>query len=375
MKKLFINIRDFVIAAAVGAGSMAIYMLLGDMLGIEAPGWFSIIAVVIVALIITVTIHEIGHLIAGKAVDFKFYMLTVGPFKIQRKGDRLQAGLNRHLNIGGGLTIMMPETEQYQDSDMFWFILGGPLGNFFFTLASLAAVLILVMAGNDFAGTLSAYVLYTTAFISFLLGATALLPANSDLFESDGTQLLDLKRGGDKAAIKQKLMVLSLSIWNGTRPRDIDKDELDSLLEMTAGKTDTGALTARLLSALYHLDIGQINEAEVVIDDLVESLEKAGNVILEGTVYSEKAFIAAAYRKDAETAQTYLDKARKGYTEDQTIARAEAALLILNEKFEEAEIRAKEGICAADESIDRGSAVFEKDMLKIMSERKLPSEE
>ena len=291
---------------------MAIYMLFGDMLGIEAPGWFSIIAVVTVALIITITIHEIGHLIAGKVVGFKFYMLTVGPFKIQRKGDRLQAGLNRHLNIGGGLTIMLPETEQYQDSDMFWFILGGPLGNFFFTLVSLATVLTLAMNSSDLAGSLTAYIVYTTAFISLLLGVTALLPANSDLFESDGTQLLDLKRGGDKAAIKQKLMVLTLSVWNGTRPRDIDKGKLDSLLEVTAGKTDTGALTVRLLSALYHLDSGQINEAEALIDDLVESLKKAGNVILEGTVYAEKAFIAAAFKKDAETAQTISIKHEKG---------------------------------------------------------------
>ena len=374
MKKHIKNILSFIVAASVGAGSMALYLFTRDLLGIEPHGWIAAILAFAAALIVSITIHEMGHLIAGKAVGFKFYMLTVGPFKIQRKGDRLQAGINKHLNIGGGLTIMMPETELYQDSDMVWFILGGPLGNFFFTLAFLAAIFTFMMANNDFAQTVSAYVLYTTAFISFLLGVTALLPANSDLFESDGTQLLDLKRGGDKAAIKQKLMVLTLSVWNGTRPRNIDKGKLDSLLEMTTGKTASSALTARLLSALYHLDSGQINEAEVVIDDLVESLEKVGNVILEGTVYAEKAFIAAAYRKDAETAQTYLDKARKGYTEDQTIARIEVALLILNRKIEEAKIRAKEGISAANESIDKGSAVFEKEVLKIMSEGKLPSE-
>lgn len=70
-------------------------------------------------------------------------------------------------------------------------------------------------------------------------------------------------------------------------------------------------------------------------------------------------------------AQTYLDKAQKGYTEDQTIARAEAALMILNEKFEEAKERAKEGIKSADESIDRGSAIFEKEILSILSGGKL----
>ena len=371
MKKHIKNIRDFIVAAAVGAGSMILYLSTRDLLGIEPPGWIAAILVFAAALIVSITIHEIGHLIAGKAVGFKFYMLTVGPFKIQRKGDRLSTGINKHLNIGGGLTLMLPKTEQYEDSHMFWFILGGPTANFFFTLITLAAVLTLVMISSELAGSLAAYIVYTTAFISLLLGLTALLPANSDLFESDGTQLLDLKRGGDKAVIKQKLMALSVSIWNGMRPRDIDKKKLDSLLEMTGGKTDSSALAARLISAIYHLDSGQINEAEVVIDAIVTCLEKDRNVILEGTVYSEKAFIAAAYRKDAETAQSFLKKAKKGFTEDQTIARAEAALLILNENIDEAKNRAKDGLAAADESIDKGSAVFEKEMLNILSGGKL----
>lgn len=372
MKKIFKNIRDFLIAAAVGAGAMVIYLSTRDLIGIVPPGWLTAIAVVIVALFISVVIHEIGHFLAGKAVGFKFFMLTVGPFKIQRKGDRLHAGMNKHLNTGGGLTIMLPKTERYEDSDMFWFILGGPIGNFAFMLICLAAVLIFVMISPDFAASLAAYVLYTNAFVNLLIGASALIPTKTDAFESDGTQLLDLKRGGDKAAIKQKLMALTITTWNGTRPRDIDKDKLDSLLQMTAGKTDSSALTARLIAAYYHLDSSQVDEAEAEIDAIIEGLEKEGNVILEGTVYSEKAYVAAAFRKDAETAQKYLNKAEKGYTEDQTIARAQAALLILNKNVEEAKDRAKKGMIAAYESADMGSAIFEKEMLNILSEGRLP---
>ncbi len=142
---------------------------------------------------------------------------------------------------------------------------------------------------------------------------------------------------------------------------------------MTGAGTDTTALTARLIAALYHLDSGQINEANYELDAIIKSLEKEGNIILEGIVYSEKAFIAAACRRDAETAQIYLGKAQKGYTEGQIIARAEAAQLILNEQFEEAKKRAKEGIVAADESVDRGSAIFEKEMLYILSEGNMPA--
>jgi len=371
MRKLLKNKRDFIIAAAVGAGLMVLYLFTRDLFGIEPPDWILAILSFSAALIISVTIHEIGHLMAGKAVGFRFFMLTVGPFKIQRKGNRLHAGINKHLNTGGGLTIMLPKTARYIDSDLFWFILGGPLGNFAFTLVSMAAILIVVIHTPEFAGSLTVYMLYTAAFVNLLIGAAALIPTQSDTFESDGTQLLDLKKGGDKAAIKQRLMALSVSIWNGTRPRDIDKEELNSLLEMTTVKKDTSALTARVINGLFYLDSGLINEAEAEFDTIIEHLEQDGNVILEGTVYSEKAFISAAYRRDAKMAQTFLDKAQKGYTEDQTIARAEAALMILNEKFEEAKERAKEGIKSADESIDRGSAIFEKEILSILSGGKL----
>ena len=72
-------------------------------------------------------------------------MLTVGPHKFQRKGDIIEAGLNKHLNISAGLTIMIPKTEHYEDSNMFWFILGGPPGNLALTMGSLAVVFALVM--------------------------------------------------------------------------------------------------------------------------------------------------------------------------------------------------------------------------------------
>ena len=43
-----------------------------------------------------------------------------------------------------------------------------------------------------------------------LIGAASFIPAQSDAFETDGSQLRDLRKGGDKAAIKQKLMALSI---------------------------------------------------------------------------------------------------------------------------------------------------------------------
>ncbi|HKL15322.1 MAG TPA: site-2 protease family protein [Balneolaceae bacterium] len=374
MRKAFKAIRDFLLAALVGAAGMASYLLLRDYLGVEPPGWATAISVAIAALIISVAIHEVGHFIAGKVVGLKFIMLTVGPLKIQRRGSQTHIELNKHLNLGGGLTVMLPKTDRFNDSDMFWFIIGGPLGNIAISVLSIAAILTLLFLSPGYVESLTVYTLYTIGFVSLIIGLAALLPTKSNGFESDGTQLLDLKRGGDKALIKQKLMVLSIAAWNGTRPRDLDKDELLSLLQMTESSKSTTALSVRLISALYYLDRGEVDNAETALDYIIECLKEEGNVVLEGTIYSEKAFIAAAFRKNAETAREFLKKAKKRYAEAQTIARAEAALSVLTNNIEEARARANEGIAAADVSLSKGSAIFDKEMLNILKDGKLPEQ-
>jgi hypothetical protein len=205
-----------------------------------------------------------------------------------------------------------------------------------------------------------------------VIGVTALIPSNSGALESDGTQLLDLRRGGIKSVIKQRIMALLVSIWNGGRPREMNKAEIDNLLELTQSNTDSNALSIRLLAFGYHLDNGEIDHAESFLDEVIECIEQQKNIMIEGTVFSEKAFVLAAFRRDPVTAQMFLDKAKKGYTEEFTIAKAEAAILLLNSKIEEAIDRAKEGLIAAEESISKGSSVFEIEMLKVLSDGKLP---
>lgn len=97
-------------------------------------------------------------------------------------------------------------------------------------------------------------------------------------------------RGGEKAIIKQQLTSLTLTLWNGTRPRDIDKNLLDSLLKKTDSKTNSQALTARFIAAYYHLDNKNIDEAEGIFDLLIEQLKTKKNPILEGKMFTEKAF-------------------------------------------------------------------------------------
>lgn len=106
---------------------MALYLFLCDFLQIQSPGWTASITILLFAIIAGVLIHEIGHLIAGNMAGFEFYMLSIGPLKIQKYGDKISPGINKHLNLGGGLTLMLPRESAPDDSKMFWFIAGGHL--------------------------------------------------------------------------------------------------------------------------------------------------------------------------------------------------------------------------------------------------------
>lgn len=374
MRNSFKQIGVFLLSAAFGAVTMALFMLGSRYLGIQPPDWLTIFAILIVIIVLAVAIHEAGHFIAGKAVGLKFYMLSVGPVKFQLRGESIRLELNQNLNIVGGLTIMLPEIGQFNESKsaQFWYLAGGIIANIITSFMLFVLVAVLIVNSLVLPESFLTYTLYTTAYINMLIGVTALIPSNSGALESDGIQLLDLHRGGIKSVIKQRIMALLVSIWNGGRPREMNKAELDNLLELTQSNTDSNALSIRLLAFSYHLDNGAIDLAESFLDELIECVEQQKNIIIEGTVFSEKAFVLAAFRSDSETAQLFLDKAKKGYTEEFTIAKAEAAILVLNSKIEEAIDRAKEGLIAAEKSISKGSSVFEIEMLTALSNGKLP---
>lgn len=372
MRKKSKILPHFLIGCIAGAAGTALYLYLRDLLQIPQPGWIAAILTLFLAVFVVILAHELGHLIAGRAVGFTFYMLTVGPFKIQKTGGKVRPGINRHLNPGGGLTLMMPPEPDPELSKLFWFIAGGPIASLVLGIIAISIPVLFADSAETQAHGFILYVLFTTGFISILICFLSVIPSNEAGLESDGSQIFDLYRGGEKSIIKQQLMSLSATIMNGTRPGEIEKKILDSLLAKAGSEINSYTLTARLIAVYYHLDRGDIDEAENYLDSLIENLEKRGNPLLEGTVFIEKAFVRAAYRKDPETADVYLKKGRDRSLEDHILARADSSYLIASGNIEAGIIRAKEGLQVADHSISKGSIVFEREILTLLSKGHLP---
>lgn len=372
MKKISKTALQFLMGAGVGSGGMLLYLIGRDMLMIQPPGWITAISTMVLVIFVAILIHELGHLLAGNAVGFKFLMLSVGPFKVQKTGDKIRPGINKHLNRSGGLTLMIPECLEPENSKMFWFIAAGPLANFILGALTLAFVFLLWGGSVTPAMNYVLYLLFTTGFVSILLGVVSIIPSESDAFESDGRQLLDLLKGGDKAVAKQQLTILSVSILNGTRPRDIDKSLLESVLSRLNSQSPSQASMTRFIEAYHHLDCGSIEAAETILDTLTTEFESQKMPVLEGTVHAEKAFILSAYHKRPESAVAHLEKAKKGYVEKQTLARAEAAFYIASGDAQKGIELASEGLKEAPNSLDKGGAILEMEILHTLAKGFLP---
>ena len=83
--------------------------------------------------------HELGHLLAGKALGLPFVRFTVGPLQLVREGERIRARLNTAWFQPAAYVMLALPAE----GDRRWrwaaVLLGGPLSNLLLGAACLAA--------------------------------------------------------------------------------------------------------------------------------------------------------------------------------------------------------------------------------------------
>src|SRR5437868_5918014 len=78
--------------------------------------------------------HELGHVLAGQMVGFRFLLFVVGPLKFERKEGRIRAGLNKTLALAGGVAASAPTDERNVCKRMAVIMLGGPLASLLLTV-------------------------------------------------------------------------------------------------------------------------------------------------------------------------------------------------------------------------------------------------
>ena len=79
-------------------------------------------------LALAVIVHEVGHLLAGWMVGFRFSSITIGPMAVRLEYGRLRAGFRRVLPAAGHAGMHIDRIRRLRRR-LLRFIAGGPLAN------------------------------------------------------------------------------------------------------------------------------------------------------------------------------------------------------------------------------------------------------
>lgn len=334
-------------------------------------GWLVLVALTLL-LLLTAMVHELGHLLAGYLVRFRFQTLIVGVVRVSRVNGRLQWRLQRSGSLFNGLVASLPVEMDNLARRLLYFALGGPLASLLLSLLALAVVLYL---GSDLTRMLTVLWLWEcclfTAIASYFFLLTSLRPGSyHNGMMADGGRIVMLLAQSSQALRWQALVQLNVADLAGKRPSCWDETLLRQALVQADNSHDY--LTAVVMNYHHQLDTKQPDQALLFLEEALK-LPVAWDTGMRARLALEKAYVMAYHLKDLETAQESLTPIKKSCRETNPLFwRAEAALLLLKGQNELAQQSVTNGLQALQTDAPSGLQLAEREWLKNLRESVSP---
>jgi hypothetical protein len=180
-------------------------LLLVWLVGVVLVPLFRVLAVACLAsLWLAPGIHELGHLIAGRLVGFRFHFVTVGPLKFAREGGRIRIKLMKGWSMLMGLAGTLPTDNRDLRGRMTIMLAGGPAASLLLTAISLALYFGLDYHRSSLSDLplleqLISALLLLCGLLSLGIILITVLPIRIGNLSTDGAKLLMLRTGGSEA--------------------------------------------------------------------------------------------------------------------------------------------------------------------------------
>lgn len=319
---------------------------------------FWLIIFTLLSIFIVLLIHECGHLLGGRLVGSRFFLLIVGPFKLIRTQQGVRLGWNTNIGASGGLAVSLPSNNEQLPRKMLITTLFGPLTSLLFALVA-AMFAFLFRAYLIVTGTLA----ITTALSFVIFLATAIPTGTRGGFMTDGKRVLMLLRGGQAAERWAALAALQLAWIAGQRPRDWDASLLQQVMMLQNNSLDD--ITANTLAYYHGLDTGDSIAAQTYIERLQAAYATIPSLV-RPTIALESAFFEAYYQHNAEAARAWFAQGKGGIIDRSTRKRVEASILLAEGKAEEARTQIDEGLAALKDVMYTGTQSMEETLLRDM---------
>lgn len=197
-----------VMALALGAAGMVVGMRIGASiraagssgLALDASQKALLLGFTIVALLLVLLVHELGHLLGGRLVGFRAFLLIVGPIRLERTGQGWSLHLNTDLSLFGGLAGSAPTDARDLTRRTAIMVGGGPFVSLLLGAGALLALptldLLPLQRSTPFSTVLLFFSLMVFGGASTAIGLITLVPLTTSRYLSDGARLLRLFRGG-----------------------------------------------------------------------------------------------------------------------------------------------------------------------------------
>jgi hypothetical protein len=289
------------------------------------------LAYILALVAASIVIHELGHLLAARAVGFRILQFAIGPVRWSRAPDgssRLRLVPSRLW----GQCLVHPRHDAGLRRRLIAYFAGGSLLGL--TVSALCVPAVLWLTPFTLPRKIAAVLL----LVGLVVNLYGLVPMAGS---SDGFSLRTLARGDARAAQFVAAFTAGMRNLAGISPR-----ELSPQLKMAlAGPAvdDSWAASGHLLLYYALLDEERFDEAGVALDQL-EALSRAGRAraIARGLALLELAYFTAHHRRDPSAAREWLDAAgalpvRAG--DEIAWRRAEGAVLIAEGRLGEARTR------------------------------------
>lgn len=178
----------------------------------------------IVGFVISLYIHEIGHVCIGVLNGWKFFTLSVGPLKLYRNNidEKIKLGFEHNILSWFGVGATVPKKTDEENLKIWSRILiAGPIfsivcGVLFILLSIVFKKLFLLMFGLD----------------SLAVGIVNIIPSSlrTGFFYNDGKRYRRIKAGGIEAEEEQEIMhIIEKAVIEGDDMR-ISEEECSTLI-------------------------------------------------------------------------------------------------------------------------------------------------
>ncbi len=286
-----------------------------------------------------VVVHEVGHLLAGWMVGFRFSRISIGPLCLKIEHGRLKVEGRGRLTGAAGYAGMHVNSVRRLRRRLLIFTLGGPTAN----LLSFAAMIALLDYSAP--GTPNNWMALPArlfAQISLIIGLVNLVPFSVGALFSDGARIAMLFRS--RARTRRWMSIAAIGDQNqkGVRPRQFRRTWLNAASSLHDGSVDDVA--GNLLAYAAANDGKDEPIAALRLERCLELMHLLGPST-QNVISLEAAVFSSWFRKNPVIAQKWFEhvKKLKAITPLQRI-RVDVALLCGRDEFELALPKWQEGL-------------------------------